>query len=112
MRIADHESLEFRTHLAPVRSLAGMLASVSFDVTGQPLIEPGLPPGFNSAASATKKRTNPTNHHLSASEVKQEHPLNLSISLSGGNENNNDCPSSGERSGKSPSFKSLTGVVN
>ena len=89
-----------------------MLASVSFDVTGQPLIEPGLPPGFNSAASATKKRTNPTNHHLSASEVKQEHPLNLSISLSGGNENNNDCPSSGERSGKSPSFKSLTGVVN
>ena len=54
MRIADHESLEFRTHLAPVSSLAGMLASVSFDVTDQPLIEPGLPPGFNSAASATK----------------------------------------------------------
>ena len=55
MRIADLESLEFRTHLASVRILAGMLASVSFDVTDQPLVEPGLPPGSNSAASATKK---------------------------------------------------------
>ena len=37
----------------------------------------------------------------SASEIRQEHPLNLSISLSGGKEINEDCLSSGERSGKS-----------
>ncbi len=38
------------------------------------------------------------------SEIKQDNPLNLSISLSGGKENNNDCLSSGERTGISPSF--------
>ena len=37
----------------------------------------------------------------SASEIRQEHPLNLSILLSGGKEINEDCLSSGERSGKS-----------
>jgi len=37
---------------------------------------------------------------------RQDHPLNLSISLSGGKEINEDCLSSGERSGKSPSLKS------
>ena len=37
---------------------------------------------------------------------RQDHPLNLSISLSGGKEINTDCLSSGERSGKSPSLKS------
>jgi hypothetical protein len=40
------------------------------------------------------------------SEVKWDYPLNLSISLSGGKENNYDYPSSGERSGKSPKWKS------
>ena len=40
---------------------------------------------------------------LSASEIRQEHPLNLSILLSGGKEINEDCLSSGERSGKSSS---------
>ncbi|XP_022111168.1 basic salivary proline-rich protein 3-like, partial [Acanthaster planci] len=35
-------------------------------------------------------------------QVGQEDPLNLSISLSGGKETNQDSPSSGERSGKSP----------
>jgi len=39
-----------------------------------------------------------------ASEIRQEHPLNLSILLSGGKEINEDCPSSGERSGKSSSL--------
>ena len=32
----------------------------------------------------------------SASEIRQEHPLNLSILLSGGKEINEDCLSSGE----------------
>lgn len=40
------------------------------------------------------------------SEVKWDYPLDLSISLSGGKENNYDYPSSGERSGKSPKWKS------
>jgi hypothetical protein len=40
------------------------------------------------------------------SEMKWEDPLNLSISLSGGKENNNDSPSNGEWSGKSSSWKS------
>jgi hypothetical protein len=37
----------------------------------------------------------------SAPEIKQDYPLNLSISVSGGKETNKDCLSSGERSGKS-----------
>eukprot|EP01024_Parvocaulis_polyphysoides_P042707 TRINITY_DN38_c1_g1_i1.p1 TRINITY_DN38_c1_g1~~TRINITY_DN38_c1_g1_i1.p1 ORF type:complete len:139 (-),score=4.28 TRINITY_DN38_c1_g1_i1:12-428(-) len=41
------------------------------------------------------------NFIYSASEIRQEHPLNLSISISGGKEINQDCPSSGERTGKS-----------
>ncbi len=36
-------------------------------------------------------------------QVGREDPLDLSISLSGGKETNKDSPSSGERSGKSPS---------
>ena len=35
-------------------------------------------------------------------QVGREDPLDLSISLSGGKETNQDSPSSGERSGKSP----------
>lgn len=37
-------------------------------------------------------------------QVRQEYPLNLSISIRGGKETNEDSLSSGERSGKSPSF--------
>ena len=36
-----------------------------------------------------------------APEIKQDNPLNLSISVSGGKETNKDCLSSGERTGKS-----------
>ena len=42
--------------------------------------------------------TNP----FSRPELRQEHPLNLSISISGGKETNQDSPSNGERSGNSP----------
>ena len=35
-------------------------------------------------------------------ELRQEHPLNLSISISGGKETNEDSPSNGERTGRSP----------
>ena len=116
MRIANRESLEFRTHIAPVGYPAGMLASVSFDAT-DPLSDGAEPSALKSAASATglfapresegsRAAESDYQPHLSVSEVKQDHPLNLSISLSGGKENNNHCLSSGERTGKSPSFKS------
>ena len=39
-------------------------------------------------------------------QIKQDYPLNLSILLSGGRENNSDSLSSGERRGKSPKLKS------
>ena len=52
MRIANRESLEFRTHLAPVGYPAGMLASVSFDAT-DPLSDGAEPSALKSAASAT-----------------------------------------------------------
>ena len=35
-------------------------------------------------------------------EIRQDHPLNLSISISGGKETNQDSLSNGERNGKSP----------
>jgi len=47
------------------------------------------------------KQTNIFSHHL-----KLHYPLNLSILLKGGKENNNDSLSSGERTGKSSNFKS------
>ena len=39
-------------------------------------------------------------------QIIQDYPPNLSISLSGGKENNCDSPSSGERRGKSSDWKS------
>ena len=55
--------------------------------------------------AATSKTTQSTNKsHWS--QVRQDDPLNLSISVSGGKENNNDSPSSGERSGNSSKLKS------
>ena len=39
-------------------------------------------------------------------QIRRDHPLNLSISISGGRETNQDSPSNGERSGKSSSLKS------
>ena len=41
-------------------------------------------------------------NHLFRPELRQDYPLNLSISLSGGKETNQDSPSNGERTGKSP----------
>jgi hypothetical protein len=39
-------------------------------------------------------------------ELRQDYPLNLSISISGGKETNKDSPSNGERTGNSPTWKS------
>ena len=39
-------------------------------------------------------------------QIRRGHPLNLSISISGGRETNQDSPSNGERRGKSSSLKS------
>ena len=35
-------------------------------------------------------------------QIRKDYPLSLSISLSGGEETNQDFPSNGERTGKSP----------
>ena len=45
-------------------------------------------------------------------QIKQDYPLNLSILLSGGRENNSDSLSSGERRGKSPNLKSLMSNIS
>lgn len=39
-------------------------------------------------------------------QIGRDHPLNLSISISGGRETNKDSPSNGERSGSSSSLES------
>ena len=39
-------------------------------------------------------------------QIRQDYPPNLSILLSGGKETNQDSPSNGERTGKSPTWKS------
>lgn len=39
-------------------------------------------------------------------QIRRDHPLNLSISISGGRETNQDSPSNGERRGMSSSMKS------
>ena len=39
-------------------------------------------------------------------QVRRDHPLSLSISISGGKETNEDSPSNGERTGNSPSLES------
>jgi hypothetical protein len=46
--------------------------------------------------------SSPTQQLKLRPELRQEHPLNLSISISGGRETNQDSPSNGERTGKSP----------
>ena len=46
------------------------------------------------------------NIFIQAPEIKQDHPLNLSISISGGKENNYDYLSRGDRTGKSSKLKS------
>ena len=57
-----------------------------------PLLARG--PSLEAASRKTHQNIRP--------EFRQEHPLNLSISISGGEETNQDSPSSGERTGKSP----------
>ena len=47
----------------------------------------------------------------SESQIRRDHPLNLSISISGGKETNKDSPSNGERSGNGSSLKSLAVTV-
>ena len=56
----------------------------------------------------TKKREQNFNFFLKP-RFKFDYPLNLSISLSGGKESNNDSPSNGEWTGKSSSFQPSCG---
>ncbi len=63
-----------------------------------PLIElvTGLFSDFDRGKYQLLEYTQKFKHSNSASEIRQEHPLNLSILLSGGKEINEDCLSSGE----------------
>ena len=45
-------------------------------------------------------------------QIRRDDPLNLSISISGGKETNQDSPSNGERSGKSSSRQSLVLIAS
>ena len=55
---------------------------------------------FNAWWQNTKQEINTI--LFSRPELRQDYPLNLSISLSGGKETNKDSPSNGERTGNSP----------
>ena len=55
---------------------------------------PSRHPGPPSGGRKTKSRIRPL--------IREDYPLSLSISLSGGEETNQDFPSNGERTGKSP----------
>ena len=48
---------------------------------------------------------------FSRSQIRQDYPLNLSISISGGKETNQDSPSNGERTGNGPTWKSPFGEL-
>ena len=45
-------------------------------------------------------------------QIRRDDPLNLSISISGGKETNQDSPSNGERSGNSSSRQSLVSIAS
>ena len=45
-------------------------------------------------------------------QIRRDDPLNLSISISGGEETNQDSPSNGERSGNSSSRQSLVSIAS
>ena len=47
-----------------------------------------------------------SNQFIPWPQISQDYPLNLSILISGGKENNSDCLSNGEWSGKSSNLKS------
>lgn len=49
------------------------------------------------------KQTNKQNTDTFRPQIRRDYPPDLSILISGGKENNRDSPSSGERTGKSPS---------
>ena len=65
-------------------------------------------PFFSTIVVDTKKREQNFNFFLKP-RFKFDYPLNLSISLSGGKESNNDSPSNGEWTGKSSSFQPSCG---
>ena len=60
-------------------------------------------PAVELRSEAARSHRKPFEHRP---EIRQGHPLNLSISISGGKETNQDSPSSGERTGKSPACES------
>ena len=66
---------------------------------GRQLVANALVDGLGLCWSTQTRKLNPS---FSRPELRQEHPLNLSISISGGKETNKDSPSNGERTGNSP----------
>ena len=52
-----------------------------------------------------------TYNHQTEPQIRRDHPLHLSLSISGGKETNKDSISNCERSGKSSTLKSLADTV-
>ena len=88
-----------------------------------PEVKDTSPPAFRHRDGCVRRGTRPGCRLLgegstvgrvdtgSESQIRRGHPLNLSISISGGKETNKDSPSNGERSGNSSSLKSLAGAA-
>ena len=81
-----------------LRVLTGRSVSVAAPARGIELPVYGLPRrGDRSGSTATT-----TTPFCQRPQIRRDNPLNLSISVSGGKETNQDSLSSGERRGKSP----------
>ena len=87
--LQNHNTSDFRMQLAP----KGVFASVCITNSNLGAGEV-LPP--NQSRSSNWRAKLWRAEYLPAPEVKQDDPLDLSISLSGGKEINKDCLSNGE----------------
>jgi hypothetical protein len=63
---------------------------------GRQLVADALAVGLGLCLSTQTRKGACSLHFKIRPELRQEHPLNLSISISGGKETNKDCPSNGE----------------
>jgi hypothetical protein len=72
---------------------------------GRQLVANALVDGLEPCSSTRNRNSGlnpPSTPPFSRPELRQDYPLNLSISISGGKETNKDSPSNGERTGNSP----------
>ena len=99
-RLSRPSGVRVRGATGAVRSGAVPAGPASRAATSR---RPCLPLGETSEPSRGQKRSRPRhNRSRIRPQIRRDNPLNLSISVSGGKETNQDSPSSGERRGKSP----------